>query len=203
MEAKSVSVLFCLLVAGSVCVGGEFTPVAYPARVTSECDQHDILQDEQLTEDLSQVQQQLGPPGFNFPMNKSCQMIFHCFPLAPSGYYQITAPNGSLVEVYCDMEGTNCEGQGGWMRVAYVNMSQPGASCPQGLTQRTYSGLTLCGRKDGDFIVVTPLWWRMSEHSVLHTRIELFSSVWTTTRLPVYFTSSILSNIYPNSCSNY
>ena len=40
--------------------------------------------------------------------------------------------------------------------MAYVNMSQPGATCPQGLTQRTLSGLTLCGRMDGDFTVTTP-----------------------------------------------
>ena len=34
------------------------------------------------------------------------------------------------------------------MRVAHVNMSQSGASCPQGLTQKTDSeiGLTLCGQ---------------------------------------------------------
>ena len=44
------------------------------------------------------------------------------------------------------MEGTNCGGEGGWTRVAYVNMSQTGATCPQGLTQTTLSGLTLCGR---------------------------------------------------------
>ena len=44
------------------------------------------------------------------------------------------------------MEGTNCGGQGGWTRVAYINMSQSGATCPQGLAERTLSGLTLCGR---------------------------------------------------------
>ena len=32
------------------------------------------------------------------------------------------------------------------MRVAHVNMSQDGASCPQGLTQKNMSGLTLCGQ---------------------------------------------------------
>ena len=32
------------------------------------------------------------------------------------------------------------------MRVAHVNMSQSGASCPQGLTQKNMSGLTLCGQ---------------------------------------------------------
>ena len=79
-------------------------------------------------------------------MIRSCQEFLQCFPSAPSGYYQIHAPNGSLVQVYCDMEGTNCGGQGGWTRVAYVNMSQSGATCPQGLTEQTFSGLTLCGR---------------------------------------------------------
>ena len=44
------------------------------------------------------------------------------------------------------MEGTTCGSEGGWMRVAYVNMSEPGATCPQGLSQRVFSGLTLCGR---------------------------------------------------------
>ena len=83
----------------------------------------------------------------NPPQNSSCQEIIFCFPSAPSGYHEIRVPNGSLVQVYCDMEGTNCGGQGGWMRIANVNMSQSGASCPQGLTQKSpMSGLTLCGQ---------------------------------------------------------
>ena len=132
-----------------------FTPVTYPATVSSECGQYDPSQDQQLMKTVGQIQQQLGPPGCHPPKNRSCQEILHCFPSAPLGYYQITAPNGSLVQVYCDMEGTNCGGEGGWTRVAYVNMSQSGANCPQGLTQRTLSGLTLCGRMDGDFTVTT------------------------------------------------
>ena len=66
------------------------------------------LQGQQLMETLGQVQQQLGPPGCNPPKNRSCQEILYCFPSAPSGYYQIRVPNGSLVQVYCYMEGTNC-----------------------------------------------------------------------------------------------
>ena len=146
MEAKYFSV-FCyyLLLAGGVSVVSVgLTPVTYPA-TSSECGQYDPLQDERLIEALSQVKQQID----NRPKNRSCQEIFQCFPSAPSGYYQITAPNGSLVQVYCDMEGTNCGGERGWTRVAYVNMSQSGATCPQGLTQRTLSGLTLCGRSAG------------------------------------------------------
>ena len=123
-----------------------FTPVTYPARVSSECGHYDPLQDEHLTEALGQVQQQLGPPGSNHPKNRTCQTILHCFPSAPSGYYQITVPNGSLVQVYCDMEGTNCGGEGGWTRVAYVNMTQSGTTCPQGLTQLLINENNYCGR---------------------------------------------------------
>ena len=46
------------------------------------------------------------------------------------------------------MEGTNCGGEGGWTRVAFVNMSQPNATCPTGLTQIQQSNLTLCSRND-------------------------------------------------------
>ena len=34
------------------------------------------------------------------------------------------------------------------MRVAHLNMTQSGATCPQGLTQKDFSGLTLCGRNN-------------------------------------------------------
>ena len=139
MAPQPVHVLFYLLLAGGVVSG--FTPVTYP--VSSECGQYDPLQDQHLMETLKQVKQQLD---CHSSKNRSCQEILHCFPSAPSGYYQIRVPNGSLVQVYCDMEGTNCGGEGGWTRVAYVNMSQSGATCPQGLTQTTLSGLTLCGR---------------------------------------------------------
>ena len=139
MAVESISVLFYLLLAGGVVSG--FTPVTYP--VSSECGQYDPLQDQHLMETLGQIQQQLD---CHPSKNRSCQEILHCFPSAPSGYYQIRVPNGSLVQVYCDMEGTNCGGEGGWTRMAYINMSQSGATCPQGLTQTNLSGLTVCGR---------------------------------------------------------
>ena len=42
------------------------------------------------------------------------------------------------------MEGTNFGGEGGWMREAYVNMTQSGATCPQGLDQRDVGSQVLC-----------------------------------------------------------
>ena len=146
MAAKLVCLLISsyLLLAGDYHVVSGFTPVTYSSQSsTEECGQN---QDDQLMAVISQVRQRLGPPGCNPPRNRSCQDILHCFPSAPSGYHEIHVPSGSQLQVYCDMEGTNCGGQGGWMRVAHVNMSQDGASCPQGLTQKNVSGLTLCGQ---------------------------------------------------------
>ena len=135
--------LLCCIFLMACAVSG-FTPQTFLSHITTQCGQSYSQLNGQLMETLRQV---------HFPRNcahssRSCQEILDCCPSAPSGYYQIHAPNGSLVQVYCDMEGTNCGGEGGWMRVAYVNMSQSGTTCPQGLTQKVLSGLTLCGRSD-------------------------------------------------------
>ena len=142
--------LFCF---SAVSIASGFVPATYPPLQTPvpECSTGyagtgELLVDKELKETIEQVQQQLGPPGCNPPRNRSCQEILHCFPSAPSGHYQITGSNGSLPQVYCDMEGTNCGGEGGWTRVAYVNMSQSGTNCPHGLTQRNFTGKNYCGR---------------------------------------------------------
>ena len=46
------------------------------------------------------------------------------------------------------MEGCNCDGKGGWMRVGYLNMSEPGATCPPELTLHKYNNINhgLCSR---------------------------------------------------------
>ena len=67
------------------------------------------------------------------------------YPNFKSGYYNIILTNGSIVTVYCDMEGMNCDEEGGWTRVAYLNMTEPGTTCPSGLG---YINIThdVCGR---------------------------------------------------------
>ena len=53
------------------------------------------------------------------------------------------------MQVYCDMEGINCDGEGGWTRVAYINMTESDSNCPTGLVERNYtSNRQLCGRKN-------------------------------------------------------
>ena len=42
------------------------------------------------------------------------------------------------------MEGMNCDEEGGWKKVAYLNMTstEPGTTCPSGLTQTRYINIT-------------------------------------------------------------
>uniref|UniRef100_A0A1X7UCU7 Fibrinogen C-terminal domain-containing protein n=1 Tax=Amphimedon queenslandica TaxID=400682 RepID=A0A1X7UCU7_AMPQE len=79
----------------------------------------------------------------------SCSEVLENIPNAASGYYNISQSNGSIVSVYCDMEGSKCDGNGGWMRIGYINMTEPGATCPQGLYNYTYGGKTLCDKSQG------------------------------------------------------
>ena len=51
----------------------------------------------------------------------------------------------SLVHAYCNMEG--CDGEGGWTRVAYLNMSDPSQQCPTELRLYDESGVRACGRQ--------------------------------------------------------
>lgn len=50
------------------------------------------------------------------------------------------------------MEGDNCDGKGGWTRVAYFNMTQPDAQCPPGLHVKHYENLNhpLCSRIESE-----------------------------------------------------
>ena len=84
---------------------------------------------------------------YNYPFS-SCADIYKANPEVKSGYYNITLTNGSIVTVYCDMEGNNCDEEGGWTRVAYLNMTEPGTTCPSGLTQTEYININhdVCGR---------------------------------------------------------
>ena len=45
------------------------------------------------------------------------------------------------------MEGINCDEEGGWTRVAYLNMTEPGTNCPSELTQTGYIDINhdVCG----------------------------------------------------------
>ena len=83
----------------------------------------------------------------NLTDSVSCSDILLNYPDATctSGYYNLTITNGSIISIYCDMEGNNCGEEGGWTRIAFVNMNEPGTTCPTGLTEGQYDNITLCG----------------------------------------------------------
>ena len=168
-------VLFYLLLAGGVVSG--FTPVTYPARVSSECGQYDFLQDQQLIETLGQVQQQLD---CHHPKNRSCHEILHCFSSCSSLRLLPDTCSQWLTSAGLLWHG----GEQLWRR---------GRLDKSGLCQHVTVWCHLPSGTDTDNPLRTDSLWpewscRMSEHSVLHTRSELLSSVWTTTRLSTWFT---------------
>ena len=142
MLVKCLVLLFCykLLLGGAE---SELAPVIYTTDSTSQCGQYDATQDEDLMTALQQIRNRLPTKQIQ---STSCKSIHNSNQLAPSGYYQIQTANGSVAQVYCDMEGTHCGGEGGWTRVIYINMTQAGATCPQGLEQMSFNGSLYCGR---------------------------------------------------------
>ena len=124
------------------------TPVIHDAKIpaSSQCDESDPFEDDQeLMEKLRIIHQQLPAPGCNSP--STCIDILRCNSSALSGYYKIQAINGSTVEIYCDMEGTNCGGEGGWMRVAHLN-TESSSQCPVDFKIETDNNKTFCIRAD-------------------------------------------------------
>ena len=63
----------------------------------------------------------------------SCAEILQEYPESSSGYYWVGSTTGHAHSVYCDMTRT-CGGvTGGWMRVAYLDMSNSSHQCPSSL----------------------------------------------------------------------
>ena len=113
----------------------------------------DQIRDEVLRDidsKLSQSKQKCHNLGhFSHLPATSCQEVFDCNQGALSGQYWINTTNRkSMVirEVYCDMENVYGGSRGGWMRVAFFNMSDPTHSCPSPHRIGTTQGRRLCTR---------------------------------------------------------
>ena len=125
--------------------GNAFTPAIKDAEILSSTECDDPLSDEPLLEILNE----LPPPGCNL-IHLACSDILRCNPSASSGYYQIQAANGSDVQVYCDMEGTNCGREGGWTRVAHLNMTDTNRHCPNRFKLETTNNTRFCIRNNSN-----------------------------------------------------
>ena len=117
---SSFQLVFLLISAVSA-----FDQVVYSSCSSStECQSEDgLFNDPQLHEAIASAHKRL-PQCLQTPY-LSCADVLRCNPSVSSGYYRIQAANGSLVQVYCDMEGANCGGEGGWTRVAFLNATDP------------------------------------------------------------------------------
>ena len=83
----------------------------------------------------------------------SCEEIEANWPDSPSDNYIIADSNGHARHVYCHMEEL-CDSKGGWMRVAYLNMSDSTEECPPGFRLYDENGVRACGRPEsspGDY----------------------------------------------------
>ena len=143
-----MNISYLLLLSYLLQCSGAFTPIVYGGSSHSmQCGDSDLLHDVQLMDIIKTIQHEIAPPGCNHDnLPQSCSDILRCSKSASSGYYQIQAANGSAVQVYCDMEGTNCGGEGGWTRVAYLNMTDPSSLCPAGFRIETASNVRFCIR---------------------------------------------------------
>ena len=100
---------------------------------------------EQLrTSILEQLRREICPGDRDVYPAASCKEIHGCNPTAPSGYYWISTTAGPL-QVYCQMDTNNCGNiTGGWMRAAYIDMTDVNNTCPQGLNYTELSSIRMC-----------------------------------------------------------
>ena len=94
-----------------------------------------------LVEDLLELQN--GSLLFNSHLPLSCQDIKNKQPSSPTGYYHV---NSRLI--YCNMDKL-CGIEGGWTRLAYLEMSDSTMSCPSGFRLYETGGVRACGRPVG------------------------------------------------------
>ena len=101
---------------------------------------------EQLKRDiLEEVRRELNLPcSSELNPAASCKDIHECDPTAPSGYYWIRTIIGPE-HVFCQMN-TSSYGNitGGWMRVAYIDMTNENNTCPQELSYTVVDSTRMC-----------------------------------------------------------
>ena len=84
---------------------------------------------------------QNGSSLFNSIRPVSCKDIKAVQPNSPTGYYHVNSRN-----IYCNMERL-CSTEGGWTRLAYLDMSDNAQNCPSGLQAWFTGGIRVCRRQ--------------------------------------------------------
>ena len=94
-----------------------------------------------LVEDILQIQN--GSSFSSLPT--SCQEIKSKQPNSPTGVYLLATSSGDTNYVYCHMREL-CGTEGGWTRLAYLDMSDSTENCPTGFKLYESNGVRACGR---------------------------------------------------------
>ena len=82
------------------------------------------------------------------PLPTSCKEIKTKWPNSTSGYYYIGHKKESQPSyVYCHMEEL-CSSEGGWTRIAYLDMSDCSTNCPPGFRLHQSGSVRACGRQN-------------------------------------------------------
>ena len=105
----------------------------------------DIKEDINILKDIHEntTTEKCPPPSLLLP--RSCEDIKRRCPDCPSDYYNIANNHSIPRQVYCYMEEL-CNSTGGWMRVAYLNMTDSSEKCPDGFRLYSENGVRACGR---------------------------------------------------------
>ena len=107
-----------------------------------------------------------GSPSGSDIHTHSC-LVYNVFCNTHTGEYWVQRSHGYAVKVYCDMERVcGCDGGGGWMRVADIDMTRPNENCPAGFRKVTASGKTMCGGQGAGCISTT-----FSSHGIEYSRV--------------------------------
>ena len=100
-------------------------------------EEHKRSQTQELREIITEIS------SGHLPLVPSCKMIPQD---SPSGNYWIQNTDTGYASLeYCDMNRTCCNSTGGWMRVAYLDMTNPSHYCPTGFRNIDTPKRT-CGR---------------------------------------------------------
>ena len=134
------------------------TALTLPARVINTNEQDSCPPDEVREMVRDETVQDVRNTIRNTVLRSHCDGLTQASPVAScsalptscsSGYYWIRSSNGTVVQLYCDMNRVcGCNSTGGWTRVANLNMSNPSEHCPGEWILQTYSSepRRLCGR---------------------------------------------------------
>ena len=101
-------------------------------------------------------------------VSTSCKELYQCNPTTPSGYYYIRMPRAhEWKRVFCKMDNMNCgAGARGWLRSAYLNMSNENDTCPAGLRYTIHSSKRMCTRSRSSCSSIT-----FPTHGVSFTKV--------------------------------